>query len=34
VVLAVVGLLLNSLLVLLEARLLGWRATSERELDA
>ncbi len=34
VVLAVVGLLLNSLLVLLEARLLGWRAASARGLDA
>ena len=33
VVLAVVGLVLNSLLVLLEARLLGWRATSARGLD-
>jgi ABC-type nitrate/sulfonate/bicarbonate transport system permease component len=33
VVLAVVGLMLNSLLVLFEARLLGWRATSARGLD-
>lgn len=33
VVLAVLGLVLNALIVLLEAKLLGWRATSERGLD-